>query len=892
MAITITHNVTRLETWEGTPPGTFGTIGGGPGAAAEAGLHYEGAQCAARRIGGTGAERGFTYIDTATTSLLGAGNTIVLCKVMTALSAVITSGGTQVGYGDTVSDYYNYQVGDDGTMGDNGEFALPPKGGYVILPIEVRKSAWHNLTRTGSPDITVVDMYRMSHTVSATTGAGTSQALDSVDVTDDGLFLVGNTPDGVFQDFVDADEGEGVTGTERAGIWTSLGSTIFAYLTNVVGRNDAGTTSATTFTDEFFNVVFPGGFVGPGVNGLEFDLTNASTVVTLSNGTIAGEGRADKKVYFDTELDVTGGATDTINIPAHGLNTGDQVAYSAEGGTEDIGPDASTGEADDATASGVATTGDNWYVIRSDADTIQLAATAALALAASPTATSLTASTAGNGELHSLRRQPDTRPDIIVTSTVGSLAFTSVTLFRCGTITLTSAATLTTCSVVASQKLVLGDATLASCILNSPTTPIGEAFLEAAHAQDLDLIDNCSFISGGEGHAIEVTTNGTTAQNTADLSNVSFSGYFTGDEDGTGGWSFNANTDVDPTPDDIQITGHGFSTGDPVYYSDEGGTAIGGLTDQTLYYLRADDANNVGVFLTREAAETNTNRIALTAGSSETHKFYSANAAFFNNTGGAVTVNVLNGGVAPTVRNSAGSTTTVVNAVTIEITGVTEGAQCSIFAAAGGPETEGTSLMNQAANASGVASTSYDFSTDQPVTLSARSSGIIAAAIADDGGALTDETTVARDRSTTNDVTLFPTTPVVNVDQYYFGGLTQFDKLTVRVGTAGVGTYALTWEYWNGAWVTLTTTTADDFKATSANVITFSKPGDWATTTVNSQGPYYYVRARWTSGTMTTSPIGNNASMTVTKYVPFSQSDTITNAGLSVKAVWVEDTTA
>ncbi len=269
-------------------------------------------------------------------------------------------------------------------------------------------------------------------------------------------------------------------------------------------------------------------------------------------------------------------------------------------------------------------------------------------------------------------------------------------------------------------------------------------------------------------------------------------------------------------------------------------------------------------------------------------------AIFFAYTGAIVTVNAV-AEADPSTDDNTGvppGATIIVNTVVIEITGVTEGAQCSILADTGGPEDVGTILMNQAADTAGEATTTYNFSTNQPVILRARSSGIIAAAITDDGGTETDETEVARDRATTNDVTLFPAVPVVNVDQYYFGGLTQFDKLTVRVGTAGIGTYVLIWEYWNGAWVTLTTTQADDFKSIGDNLITFSKPGDWATTSVNSQGPFYYLRTRWTSGTMTTSPIGNNASMSVTKYLPFSQTDTITSSGLSVKATWVVDSTA
>lgn len=898
--VALSHNVTRIEDFEGTPPGTFGSTGGGPGAAAEAGLHYEGSQCAARRIGGTNSDRGFSYTDTVTTDLTAAGNTVLFSKVFTALSAVINTAGTNFNVGSATNALYSYQVGDDGTMG-GGKFALPPKGGYVITPIEVRKSAWHNEARIGSPDLTVTDVYEILHNVSATTGAGTSQALDAIDVTDDGLFLVGGDgtdADGTFQDFVDADEGSGLTGASRVGIWTSEFGQFFAYMTNYIGRTDAGTTTATEFTDSFFTVVFPGGFVGPGVNGLFFDLGNASTVVTLSNGTIQGGGRSDRKVYFDTELEVTGGATDQIRIRAHGLEDGDQVAYSAEGGTEDIGPDATTGEQDDATSTGVATTGDNWYVIVVDSDTIQLSNTAADAYSATPTAQNLTASGAGNGENHSLRRQPDTRPDIEFNGTSGSATLTSINLISCRDITLTSAVTLDSCQLVTTQSLTLGDATVNNCTFNQPTTPIGEAFLTATNANDLNEIDGCGFISNADGyyqggHAIEITTSGTTAQNTCTLTDVSFSGYFAADGYEGGGWDFNANSDVNGTTNEITITSHGFTTGDPIYYSDEGGTVITGLTDQALYFVRDVGTNLVALFPTYEAAVSNTNRIGLTAGSDERHVLYSANATIYNSTGTTVTINI-DGGSTPTVRNSAGSTTLVVQSVPLQLEGLTEGSY-GVFIGNGGAE-NGNILLSGYANSSGVISGSFGGTTPQSVIVRARNAGIINAAILEDNGTgFTDYTLDARNiispgSGSSNDVPLLPSSPALN-DAFYFGGLAVFEEIEMDIDTAGT-TYVLTWEYWNGAWTSLAVTDGtNSFQTAGWNRIKFTAPGDWATTTINTQGPFYYVRARVTTGGGA-QPLAQSITLNKTvKYLPFNSSGTIASGtGLTATAVWQEDT--
>lgn len=137
----------------------------------------------------------------------------------------------------------------------------------------------------------------------------------------------------------------------------------------------------------------------------------------------------------------------------------------------------------------------------------------------------------------------------------------------------------------------------------------------------------------------------------------------------------------------------------------------------------------------------------------------------------------------------------------------------------------------------------------------------VSAAIADDGGAYTDDTTAANN-ATSDDMTLLPATPAVD-DAYYFGSGSPFDKIDLNISTAGAGTWTIVWEYWDGsAWQSIPNVTDDTngFTASGTNSISWEAPSDWATTTVNSQGPYYYARARISAYTsITTQPLGQQA---------------------------------
>lgn len=275
-------------------------------------------------------------------------------------------------------------------------------------------------------------------------------------------------------------------------------------------------------------------------------------------------------------------------------------------------------------------------------------------------------------------------------------------------------------------------------------------------------------------------------------------------------------------------------------------------------------------------------------------------AAVYNESGGAVTINVL-GGDTPTVRNGAGASTTINNSVTVLVNGVAEGTAIKVVAdETAGTITAGDTLGEGLADANGEYSFSINyegaFGAGLDVLITARNQGLPAAAIADDGGVQTDETTEANS-GTTNDMTLTPATPATG-DAYYWGHPEEPAGLKINISNASSdASQTLAWEYWNGAWVSLTGVTdgTDDFQTAGLNKVTWTAPSDWATTTVNTQGPYYYLRARVTAvGGTPNQAQGRWSSLDVTRYLPIPPQGvlqrTITSGGLTATLTQVQDT--
>lgn len=88
-------------------------------------------------------------------------------------------------------------------------------------------------------------------------------------------------------------------------------------------------------------------------------------------------------------------------------------------------------------------------------------------------------------------------------------------------------------------------------------------------------------------------------------------------------------------------------------------------------------------------------------------------------------------------------------------------------------------------------------------------------------------------------------------DAYYLGWVTEMPtKYNVNIGTAGTGTWAMTWEYYNGSWTALSGVVdgTSNFTAAGTSSIHWAKPVDAVKSTLESIEAYW-VRARITSYT-------------------------------------------
>ena len=504
-----------------------------------------------------------------------------------------------------------------------------------------------------TPTITAIDEIGWAGGV-ASSAKNENIQMDAIDFSE-GLWLTGNTPDGTYLDFLahDFEEGGAASNGDRIGhiaaVPDSENRTLIMYGQFTIGETDAGVDTATDFTDSLRTLLWPGGRVDAGWNSLDLELGAASTILHTSI-TLQGAGRDNRKHFFDSSADQVDATNNEIDITDHQFLNGDYVIYSAEGGTQITG----------------LTDGNGYWVRAIDANTISLHTGGRLDAHNDTNQVALTA--AGTGESHSLRLSPDTRYDINHRGTTGSADWESSNFVRFRDIICTSAVAFQSCVFVNGREIDLAGATMDGCQVNDMFLAEGEW---GTDTNDLADISNCTFLRTAGvfqlGHAIRITVAG----------NYTFTGnVFTGW--GPDKASFNTGTGIASNVITTDAA-HGFVDGDAVYFGDEGGSQAIGLTDGDRYYVNAITTTTLSLHVTRADAVADANRVTLTAGGSETHYLYSAHAAIFNDSGGAVDIAVVGGGTVPSIRNSVGSTTTAAAAVTVSITDIIANSQLGVF---------------------------------------------------------------------------------------------------------------------------------------------------------------------------------------------------------------------
>ncbi len=192
----------------------------------------------------------------------------------------------------------------------------------------------------------------------------------------------------------------------------------------------------------------------------------------------------------------------------------------------------------------------------------------------------------------------------------------------------------------------------------------------------------------------------------------------------------------------------------------------------------------------------------------------------------------------------------------------------AVSGAYGYPQMTGTYTMTGRANARGINSSVSARYTQLDVVISTVVNGAtkVTGAIAGNASVLTDETAAAIE-STGGDMTLLPTVPAAN-DTYYFVAPVPYNGIRVDIGTPGVGTWTIVWEYWNGtAWTAHGNVTdgTTGFTAETGNrdVVWADWPSTWQTKAIAFTGGTvtgYATRARVSEYTaITTPPTGDQA---------------------------------
>lgn len=273
--VAITANNTRLE--DGESATGWSSIGSGPGGASEGAFPYQGSLLFNRKVTDS-AGAGFYYSPASdggsaqnmTTTAL---RTVMIKAIVTDYGGLQPTDGFRVRIGSGTGAYYVFIIA--GSLAKKASLsAYPPRGGFIIIPIDPNIAGYRNGTGAGSPNLALVNYFGLLAGFATPSAKSENVGLDAIDL-GTGLTLTagdGVSPDGTWQTFVDADQN---TPANRWG----YASSSFQAVKLFFGKMTIGSATATEFNDVTSQVLWPDGLFDAGFSGAVVNLANASTIV-------------------------------------------------------------------------------------------------------------------------------------------------------------------------------------------------------------------------------------------------------------------------------------------------------------------------------------------------------------------------------------------------------------------------------------------------------------------------------------------------------------------------------------------------------------------------------------------------------------------------------------
>jgi hypothetical protein len=285
----VTSQLTTLEDFE-APGATFNNIGGGPGASDNTDIFIQGSQSGGRRADNTTAG-GFT-VTIPSTDLSGA-NEHVKVWIFVTQWALVNSLIFRISDGTNDDDHTVPTV------------LFPDAGGFIPV--------WCDVSRTpeagGSANEAAITTIGVEINIGNVGGAADNFILDEILSGTSGLLWDGTGGDfGAFRTY---------ESTNVEGVFLTINGIDFCY-----ARLEVGSATATTFTDSGFTIAFPDqGLVSDTFMGMTCDLQNASTAVTLSDGTLQSADPVGATKRPDFIVTGTAGTLDFDAVNLLGMRT-------------------------------------------------------------------------------------------------------------------------------------------------------------------------------------------------------------------------------------------------------------------------------------------------------------------------------------------------------------------------------------------------------------------------------------------------------------------------------------------------------------------------------------------------------------------------------------------